>query len=515
MKSWNIVPRLPPHTARDTDGASISCACSYQVRHTQFQRHSPTHTYTTFSTSLPPQSVPMAEAQPSPDVQGDTMHDDTVPKAEPVPANADQQERSSGRATPVQLSMKAVADVTQRREEIMGTVPRLRSGLAHVLARAAGIKWRYMRKGDVDTSKGDSNGADAVETGHRTRPLLPAKAHRQALAAASTTRYSAVGVSEQLLRLIFELDGIQTHGDADVRSARKAEVLAVQNAMEEADALKVKAAQTDDLVRKLLSRVAVAPEPKPEPETQSAHAGAGSAVDDSCASTTPRAGEASDGSGSACGEAAPLDAAVEGPSTAASDVDAPMANEDGEYEESDAEDSVGCSDSDEDMGTATVSPVSPPAPRRIPIGTGRPFDRFARGEAQAPSRSRAAQPPALPPRFTRPKPQSLRRPRPSSGVTAGMYSPVAAAPRRQRRRSAAPVTGHVMYDVFGQPVFVQGAPSRWAGEPEQAPEPEPEPLLFGVPRRRCAPAARPAFLGQRRLCSEVAAACSVAGSKMI
>jgi len=137
----------------------------------------------------------------------------------------------------VAVATATVETIREKAAKIDDRMPRVRSSLSLILARAAGAKWR-----------------------HRvlTKQLPPAAVVRDLHMAVNAVRYDAAGLSEGLLRLLFELDSVATHGNSDLRALRKAQVVDIQRLLSKADGLKARAFRVQDAVAFLVGPVPAA-----------------------------------------------------------------------------------------------------------------------------------------------------------------------------------------------------------------------------------------------------------------
>lgn len=139
----------------------------------------------------------------------------------------------------VQKAMAAVQAVASRREQLLSRIPRVQSALSFALARVVALKWKHR----VARSHGGAK--------------VAYKDVRNARAAASSARFSALEIGEGLMNLVFELDGIATHGNQEVRAARKAQIVAAQAALPQADELKGKAVRIEAFINQVLEDLPV------------------------------------------------------------------------------------------------------------------------------------------------------------------------------------------------------------------------------------------------------------------
>jgi len=77
--------------------------------------------------------------------------------------------------------------------------------------------------------------------------------------------YAAKEQSELLTRALFQLDDVLSHGDAAIKDARKALVLAVQQQLERADLMNAKATALKQFTERVIDRLPAVPEAVDEP----------------------------------------------------------------------------------------------------------------------------------------------------------------------------------------------------------------------------------------------------------
>lgn len=141
----------------------------------------------------------------------------------------------------VKQALEAVQKVATRREQLLARIPRVEEAVALALGRVAVVKWKHR----VAAARGGEVSSTDI---------------KNARTAASSARFSALEVSEGLMNLVIELDAVETHGNQQVRATRKAQVVAAQEAMPQADKLKDKALRMEAFVGRVLDLLPVQPD---------------------------------------------------------------------------------------------------------------------------------------------------------------------------------------------------------------------------------------------------------------
>lgn len=253
-------------------------------------------------------------------------------------------------------SLARLAGIEQKVKQVQDKLEtRLPSQRVHLAALLAGIKWRLQCQ-----RKSESCDEEAVQAA--------AKRVRMELGAFD---YQTKEQAELLTRYLCELDDILSYGNAQVKDARKALVVHIQNLFAPADAMKVKSAKLKELGERVLETFLP---PLSPPSTPAVAAPVD--ANESVSAEEEDSAEDEDEEEQSATSAAPEVAAQ---SEAVDEKDQNMDNEEGSEDEDEDEDDGSDEDGDamndeeeeeEKMPTPHARvPRSPPAPvaRNLPV----------------------------------------------------------------------------------------------------------------------------------------------------